>query len=106
MKKHLFFTLTLLLLAAWMLSVPFYAETDDGNTVVYLADGGSGDGSSAESPVGSLTAAYNALDLSKDCTVVICGKFTQEKGVNFTRKAAYADDDQVLHCLVSLHCRS
>ena len=44
MKKHLFFTLTLLLLAAWMLSVPFYAETDDGNTVVYLADGGSGDG--------------------------------------------------------------
>ena len=89
MKKHLFFTLTLLLLAAWMLSVPFYAETDDGNTVVYLADGGSGDGSSAESPVGSLTAAYNALDLSKDCTVVICGKFTQEKGVNFTRKAAY-----------------
>ena len=87
MKKHLFFTLTLLLLAAWMLSVPLYAETDDGNTVVYLADGGKGNGSSADSPVGGLTAAYDALDLSKDCTVVLCGKFTQT--ANFTRTASY-----------------
>ena len=37
-----------------------------GSTVVYLADGGTGDGSSASSPVGSLTDAYNALDLEKD----------------------------------------
>ena len=86
MKKHLFFTLTLLLLAAWMLSVPFYAETDDGNTVVYLANGGSGDGTSADSPVGSLPDAYAALDLTKDCTVVICGEFTQ------TANFAYGKD--------------
>lgn len=87
MKKHLFFTLTLLLLAVWMSSLPFYAETDDGNTVVYLADGGKGDGSSAESPVGSLTKAYDTLDLTKDCTVVLVGKFTQS--ANFTRTASY-----------------
>ena len=85
MKKHLFFTLTLLLLAAWMLSVPFYAETDDGNTVVYLADGGSGDGTSADSPVGSLPDAYAALDLTKDCTVVICGEFTQTANFAYAR---------------------
>ena len=87
MKKHLFFTLTLLLLAVWMSSLPFYAETDDGNTVVYLADGGTGDGMTPETPVGSLTKAYDALDLTKDCTVVICGKFTQS--ANFTRTASY-----------------
>ena len=50
-----------------------------GSTVVYLADGGTGDGSSASSPVGSLTDAYNALDLEKDCTVVISGVFTQKE---------------------------
>ncbi len=87
MKKHLFFTLTLLLLAVWMSSVPFYAETDDGNTVVYLADGGTGNGMTPGSPVGSLTKAYDALDLSKDCTVVLVGKFTQN--ANFTRTASY-----------------
>ena len=87
MKKHLFFTLTLLLLAVWMSSVPFYAETDDGNTVVYLADGGTGDGLTPGSPVGSLTKAYDTLDLTKDCTVVLVGKFTQS--ANFTRTASY-----------------
>ena len=54
---------------------------------VYVKDGGKGDGSSAKNPVGSLQAAYDALDLSKDCTVVICGKFTQS--ANFTRTASY-----------------
>ena len=52
-------------------------------TVVYLRDGGSGSGVSAETAVGSLTAAYKALDLSKDCTVVLCGTFTQEEDFDF-----------------------
>jgi|GEM_PF-504699 len=55
-----------------------------GNTVVYLADGGTGDGSSASAPCGSLTDAYAALDLSKDCTVVVCGPFTQSAAFNYS----------------------
>ena len=46
-------------------------------TVIYLNDGGSGNGSSADKALASLADAYDALDLSKDCTIVICGKFTQ-----------------------------
>ena len=85
-RTRILLPLFLLLLALCALSV---AASAADSTVVFLADGGSGDGSTAESPVGTLTAAYDALDLTKDCTVVLCGKFTQEKGVNFTRKAAY-----------------
>ena len=85
-RTRILLPLFLLLLALCTLSV---AASAADSTVVFLATGGSGDGSSAESPVGTLTAAYDALDLTKDCTVVLCGKFTQEKGVNFTRKAAY-----------------
>lgn len=46
-------------------------------TVVYLADGGSGDGSSPAAAVGSLADAYDVLDLSKACTVVVSGVYTQ-----------------------------
>ena len=77
--------LLLLILALGAMSIAAAAAE---NTVVYLADGGKGDGSSAKNPVGSLQAAYDALDLSKDCTVVICGKFTQSDtfayGTNYT----------------------
>ncbi|MBQ9429350.1 MAG: hypothetical protein IJU41_07405, partial [Clostridia bacterium] len=48
-----------------------------GATVVYLRDGGGGNGSSPAAAVGRLTDAYAALDLSKNCTVVVCGGFTQ-----------------------------
>lgn len=43
--------------------------------VVYVADGGSGDGSTATSPVGTLTDAYNALG-DAGGTIVVCGKYT------------------------------
>lgn len=84
--KHtrIWLPLFLLILALGALSV---AASAAGNTVVFLADGGSGDGSTAESPVGTLAAAYDALDLTKDCTVVLCGKFTQT--ANFTYGTAY-----------------
>ena len=49
----------------------------EGRTAVYVKDGGTGDGSSAETPAGTLTEAMNALDLESDCTIVICGAFTQ-----------------------------
>ncbi len=47
-------------------------------TVVYVKDCGTGDGSSPEKALGTLMDAYNSLDLSKDCTVVICGPYTQK----------------------------
>ncbi len=45
--------------------------------VVFLRDGGKGDGSSYSKAVGTLAEAYNALDLSKDCVIVVCGDFNQ-----------------------------
>ena len=51
--------------------------------VVYMRDGGIGDGSTPRLACGSLADAYEALDLSKDCTIVICGSFTQSKAFNY-----------------------
>ncbi|MBQ2733860.1 MAG: S-layer homology domain-containing protein, partial [Clostridia bacterium] len=53
------------------------AETIKNAQTVFLRSGAKGDGSSADSPLGSLELAYGALDLTKDCTVVVCGKYTQ-----------------------------
>ena len=53
-------------------------------TVVYLASDGNGNGSSAKSAVNTMTAALDCLDLSKDCTVVICGKYVQEENFVYT----------------------
>lgn len=43
------------------------------NNVIYLADGGKGDGSSASAPVGAFADAY-ALVGDSDATIVICGR--------------------------------
>ncbi len=51
--------------------------------VVYLKSGGTGDGSSAEYACGTYTDAFEALDLTKDCTIVICDRVTQTKNYNF-----------------------
>ena len=56
------------------------------DNAVYLCDGGAGDGSSPDSPVATLTAAYKALDLSTDATVVICGPFTQSADFSYGTK--------------------
>ena len=59
------------------------AETTDSSdkvgkmTVVYLRDNGTGDGSDYANAVGTLEDAYMMLDLSKDCTIVVCDVFTQ-----------------------------
>ncbi len=53
-------------------------------TVVYLASDGKGNGSSAASAVSTMTAALDCLDLSKDCTVVICGKYVQDETFVYT----------------------
>ncbi len=53
---------------------PYFAEQIDAN-LVYLADGASGDGTSAASPFGDLNSAIAALG-GKDGTVVLCGNYT------------------------------
>ena len=72
MKRAIPFLFALLLATALLVT----ASAADG-TVVYLKDGGTGNGSSPDTAVGSLQQAYKALDLSKDCTVVVCGAYTQ-----------------------------
>lgn len=70
MKKIFKFSFVTLL-AVMLLA--FSAMASD--NVVYLADGGSGDGTSASTPVGSLSAAYTALG-DNGGTIVISGKYT------------------------------
>jgi len=69
MKKILFFA-TSVLLAMLLLATAFAAET-----TVYVKDGGTGDGTSAATPFGSLTAAINALD-GKGGTICLVGDTT------------------------------
>ncbi len=61
-----------LLLAALCALFSVCATAVDG--VVYLADGGTGDGTSADSPLGSLNDAYAAL--TDGGTAVVCGTYT------------------------------
>ena len=80
MKKGLtyalgmFFALALAIVPLSLMNV-FAAGSAD---VVFLRDGSAGDGSSPDQALGTLNAAYDALDLTKDCTIVVCGAFTQE----------------------------
>ncbi|MBQ6614078.1 MAG: hypothetical protein IIX18_02030, partial [Clostridia bacterium] len=83
MKKRfftLFFTI-LLLSAIFMVS----AAAGD-KTVVYIKDGGDGDGSSASGAFNTLTKCYDALDLSKDCTIVVCGRFNIDATFNYGKQ--------------------
>ncbi len=57
-------------------------------TVVFLKDGAMGDGSSPENAVGSLIDAYEALDLTKDSTVVLCGPVSQTTAFDFGKEYA------------------
>ena len=73
-KKILALLITSLSLLLVLLVFPL-AGNAEGRTVVYLTDGGAGtkDGSSAENAAGSLSEALSLLDLTQDCTVVVCG---------------------------------
>ncbi len=73
MKKKITAILVLVatvLLSSCILSVGTFAA----DNVVYLKEGGSGDGKSDTSPLGNLLAAYNALG-SAGGTIVICGEY-------------------------------
>ncbi len=84
MKKRLAYILGMLFALAVVASLSFLtAFAAEGTTVVYLQDGGTGDGSSPDKAVGTLNKAYDTLDLSKDCTIVLCGTFTQELSFSY-----------------------
>lgn len=51
--------------------------------VVYLKDGGIGDGSTPKRACGSFADAFAALDLSKDCTIVICDTVSLTQAFNY-----------------------
>ena len=74
MKKHL-------LLCCLLLCGVLALGTAAAEKAVYVADGGSGDGTSAAAPLGDLTAAYNALGADGG-EIVIVGKYTLD--ANFT----------------------
>ncbi len=69
-KSLLFFLVSILLCCSYFSFTVFAAET-----VVYVSDGGTGDGASAETPVGTLDAAYAALG-DNGGTIVIVDKLT------------------------------
>lgn len=71
--SRLFLLCALLLMPA--LLVPALAANGQTTPVVYVRDGGTGDGSSAETPLGSLSAAYTALG-DAGGTIVIVEKLT------------------------------
>ncbi len=53
-------------------------------TVVYLSSRGKGNGSSAENAINSFKGALDALDLTKDCTVVVCDKYMLGETFQYT----------------------
>ena len=81
MKKLLLFALLTLLIAAMCLIGATAADN-----VVYLADGGNGDGSSANAPVATAAAAYAALG-DDGGVIVIVGKYTVGNTENVTLPA-------------------
>ena len=83
--KHnrIWLPLFLLLFALCTLSLAAAAA----DNVVFLATGGTGDGSTPDAPIGRLTTALDALDLSRDdATVVIVGEFKQTNFFAYTEE--------------------
>ena len=72
--KRIFYLFCVLAVVFSLTVFAFAANTE---TVVYLETGATGNGTSADSPVGSLGEAVELLDKSKDGTIVVCGNFVQ-----------------------------
>lgn len=98
MKKRLalIFAVIALVLASLAVFTLSAAADNEKLTVVYLRDGGKGDGKTPATPVGFIEDAYAALDLSKDCTIVVCGKYTQE--FTFSYGTSYTGSVTITSC--------
>ncbi len=80
MKKFLCFLMLITIICAFAVC----ASATEAPTVVYLETGADGDGLTDNSPVGSLGKAVEMLDKTKDCTIVICGKFVQSSNFAYS----------------------
>ena len=60
MKKYGIILLIVLALTVALITIPIFA-TSENTDVIYVANGGTGNGSSADAPMGDLFAAINAL---------------------------------------------
>ena len=102
MKRILSLTIIFALILAF--AVPVNAA----EAVVYVRDGGAGDGSAASSPVGTLEAAYARVleiseiknDPSAEAVIVICGKLTVSDHFNYNGKLSHKGR----LTYTSLHC--
>jgi len=73
MKKFTVFALIAVMLFCIL---PFGCFAEEGENVVFIKDGGRGDGSSPENAAGSILEGYIYLDTERDGTIVICGPTT------------------------------
>lgn len=69
MKKSIFLSLASIIICCSLFCLNMFAA----ESVVYVSDGGTGDGSTAQTPVGTLDAAYAALG-ENGGTIVVVGK--------------------------------
>ena len=80
-KKHFGkFGIALVAALLMLLTCALCASAADKATVVYLSGSGDkgGNGLTPETATSSINTAYSLLDPKKDCTVVVCGPFTQK----------------------------
>ena len=80
MKKHFSkFGIALVAALLMLLTCALCASAAGTATVVYLSGSGTNtaDGLTPETATSSINTAYSLLDPDKDCTVVVCGEFTQ-----------------------------
>lgn len=121
MKRTLSAIIVILIFFSYI--TPLSAE---GANVVYVRDGGNGDGSSMTSPVGTLDDAYLALLNSSDIksnadsigTIVICGQLTVKDHFNYNGEIShkgkikitslYGDNDfrQSNQAVLTIHAQS
>lgn len=82
-RKGLRFGMLLMLVTVTVIMLTVAAGAVSYSTVAFLKGGGVGDGSTPEKACGTYTDAFEALDLSKDCTIVVCGPVTQTRAYNY-----------------------
>lgn len=75
MKRYLAAALTLLIMLTALPFIRMGVNAAD-SKVIYLRDGGKGNGSTPDAPAGDLKAAFEAIGKNSDGVIVICGTYT------------------------------
>lgn len=100
MKKALASFLALIMVFAFS-AAALMLTASAATAAVYVSDGGTGDGSSAASPLGSLTAAYEKIAATGG-TVYLVGKVTVEQtAVNSNSKGGFTEPEHAKQITVT-----